>query len=237
MPPFAMGFGGEGLMPMVRASVAPSTWTGYGKAWEEWLAVVGERRVDSIDSVRLEVTTDYIMELRRQSVTAALVQQRLAGLAFHFKLRGWPDVTKSFIIRQVLKGWRKESVRKDCRRPVSHTILGQIMEATISLCSSSYQASLFRASFCLAFSGALRISKLVSPSRSRPGGLLADDVVSANQVLRIRIRRSKTDVLGRGEWIPLRSIQAPYAPSLQLVNLWPSGFRVSSYCYMRMVLP
>lgn len=97
MPAFAVGFGGERLMPMVRASVASSTWTGYGKAWEEWLTVVGDRRVDSVDTVRLEVT------------------KALVGLAFQFKLRGWPDVTKSFVIHQALKGWRKEHVARDRR--------------------------------------------------------------------------------------------------------------------------
>lgn len=63
MPHFPMGFGGERLMSMVRSSLAPSTWTGYGKAWEEWLWMVNGRRVDVEDPARLEVTTDYLLRL------------------------------------------------------------------------------------------------------------------------------------------------------------------------------
>lgn len=79
-------------------------------------------------------------------------------------------------------------------------------------CFSAYEACLFGASFCLPFFAALRVGELVPPSRARDGGLLADDVVLANSALRIRIRRSKTDVLGRGEWVPLHGFQGPVCP-------------------------
>lgn len=199
-------------MPMIRASVAQGTWNGYGKAWEEWLQFVGDRRVDLVDDARLEVTIAYVVHLRGQGCSASLAQRRLAGLAFHFKLRGWADITKAFVIRQALKGWKRELVRPDSRRPISYSLLGQLLEATIHLCSSHYEAVLFKASFCLAFFGALRVSELVPPARSRPGGLLFEDVVIANNSLRIRISRSKTDVLGRGAWVPLRRVQGPVCP-------------------------
>lgn len=193
-------------MHMVRSSLAPATWTGYGKAWEEWLSLADGRRVDASDAVRLEVTVDYFLRLREQGVSAAVAQRRLAGISFNFKLRGWVDITKNFVLRQALKGWRREVVRRDCRRPISFSLLIQLLEATASCCSSAYEAVLFQACFCLAFFAALRVGELVPPSRVRPGGLRADDVILANGALRIRIRRSKTDVLGRGVWVPLQSV-------------------------------
>lgn len=150
MPQFPMGFGGERMMSMVRSSLAPSTWTGYGKVWEEWLQVVDGRRVDVEDQVCLEVTTDYLLHLREGGASTALAQRRLTGIGFHFKLRGWVDVTKNFLIRQALKGWRRERVGVDCRRPVSYALLVQLLEAAGSLCSSAYEVSLFRSCFCLA---------------------------------------------------------------------------------------
>lgn len=51
---------------------------------------------------------------------------------------------------------------------------------------------MLKACFGLATFGAL-----VSPSQSRVGDLLADDVVLLNGSLQIRIRGSKTNVLGR----------------------------------------
>lgn len=212
MPPFPMGFGGERLIPMIQSSVAPATWSGYGKAWGEWLLLVAGRRVDTDDTVRLEVTTEYMLQLRELGVSSSVVQKKLSGVSFHFKLRGWEDVTKTFVIRQALKGWKREHVRTESRRPISYALLVQLLNATDSQCSSVYEASLFKASFCLAFFAALRVGELVPPARARAGGLMMDDVVLANNSLRIRIRRSKTDVLGRGEWVPLHSVQGPACP-------------------------
>lgn len=212
MPQFPMGFGGERLIPLVQSSVVPATWSGYGKAWGEWLNLVGGRRVDVDDSSRMEVTIDYMIQLRELGVSSAGAQKRLAGLSFHFKLRGWSDVTKAFVIRQALKGWRKEYVRTEHRRPISYSLLSQLLVATVGQCSSLYEASLFKASFCLAFFAALRVGELVPPARDRAGGLMVDDVVLANDALRIRIRRSKTDVLGRGEWVPLHRVQGLACP-------------------------
>lgn len=206
MSSFPMGFGGECLIPMVPSSVAPDTWRGYGKAWGEWLDLVGSRRVDLDDVVRLEVTTEYMLPLRKLGVSA---QKRLAGLSFHFKLRGWSDVTKAFVIRQALKGWKKEYVCTERRRPISYSLLNQLLEVTNVQCFSLYEASLFEASFCIAFFAALRVGELVPLARDRARGLMVDDVVLANNALRIHIRRSKTKVLGWGEWVPLHSVQGP----------------------------
>lgn len=105
-----MGFG-EQLMSLVSSSLAQSTWTGYGKVWEEWLGLASGRRVDVSDPVHLEVTVDYLLRLRDSNVSAAMAQRKLASISFHFKLRGWSDITKTFVIRQALKGWRREYAR------------------------------------------------------------------------------------------------------------------------------
>lgn len=171
MSAFPLGLGGERLMPLVRSSLAPQTWQAYGKAWDEWVALVGGREVDSMESVRLEVTLFYLFNLREAGASFAMAQRRLTFLAFHFQLRGWSDVTKAFVIRQALKGWRKDGVRVDSRRPISYSLLARLLEVADGLCSSVYEARLFKASFCLAFFAALRVGELVPPSKDRPGGL------------------------------------------------------------------
>lgn len=52
----------------------------------------------------------------------------------------------------------------------------------------------------------------MSPSKSIVKGLLSTDVVLANDAIRVRIRRSKTDVFGRGEWIPLKKVKSVACP-------------------------
>lgn len=210
LPRFPVGAGDERMMEMIRASVALPTWGNYGKAWDEWVALVGDRSVDSSDDERLQVTMEYFMSLRSAGFTAAFAQRRLSGLAFHFKLRGWADSTKHFVFRQALRGWKKERVSKDTRRPVSYSLLVRLLDSTRGLCASPYEGALFRACFSLAFFGALRVGELVPPSRTREGGLKGDDVILANGSL--RIRKSKTDGFGRGEWLPLHSVVGPACP-------------------------
>lgn len=97
---------------------------------------------------------------------------------------------------------------------------------TVSQCTSPYEGALFRACFSLAFFGALRVGELVPPSRTRAGGLCEDDVVLCNGSLRVRVRRSKTDIFGRGEWLPLHVVSGPACPVRtvsEYLQLRPSG--------------
>lgn len=96
----------------------------YGKAWEEWLGLAGNRRFASSNSVRQEIMVEYMLQLRTQGSSAALVLRKLTGLGFHFKLRGWVDCTRHFAIRQALKGWKREQSHLDSRRPISYFLLG-----------------------------------------------------------------------------------------------------------------
>lgn len=98
------------------------------------------------------------------------------------------------------------------RRPVSHGLLCKIVHELPFVCSNQFEVTLFTACFSKAFFGALRIGELVSPSKSVVKGLLGSDVVLANDSIRVRIRRSKTDVFGRGEWIPLSKVDSVACP-------------------------
>lgn len=82
------------------------------------------------------------------------------------------------------------------------------------VCSSGFQSSLFRVSFCFAFFRAVWESELVPPSRGKSGGLVADDVILANGAIHIQIRRSKTGVFANGEWIPFLHVMSAACASL-----------------------
>ncbi|XP_044134425.1 uncharacterized protein LOC122926964 [Bufo gargarizans] len=218
-----MAFGGQQLMSLVGASVSPATWRGHGKAWADWLSGVGARNVATQDSLRLEVTVEWLLKLRSMGVSAPVAQRRLSGVAFFFRLCGWPDVSKHFVIRQAMKGWKKEYVLRDRRRPISFGLLCRLVEVCSGVCASAFEATLFSACFSLAFFAALRVGELLPPSGKKPGGLLFQDVVCGNGALRVLVRRSKTDQFGRGVWIPLHQVAGVACP----VRL------VSAYCAAR----
>ncbi|CAJ0958425.1 unnamed protein product [Ranitomeya imitator] len=134
------------------------------------------------------------------------------GGGVHFKLRSWSDSTKHFLIAQVLKGWRWASARSDQRRPISFTLLSNLVRVSGSICDSDYEATLISAAFSLAFFGAMRVSEILPSSRCRAGGLQLEDLVICDDGLRVRVRRSKTDQEGRGIWFPLFAIKGSICP-------------------------
>lgn len=81
---------GERLMDLIGASVTPATWRKLGKAWSEWLSLVGARQIAQCAVSRLEVTADHLLFLRSTGCLG------LSGVAFYFRLLGWTDVTKAF---------------------------------------------------------------------------------------------------------------------------------------------
>ncbi|XP_018427483.1 PREDICTED: 5-hydroxytryptamine receptor 3A-like [Nanorana parkeri] len=76
---------------------------------------------------------------------------RLDAFACLFKAMGVQDVTKQFLVRQAMRGFRKGRVAPDSRRPVSFELLVELMGVLEGVCVSRYEAVLFRVAFVLAF--------------------------------------------------------------------------------------
>lgn len=107
------------------------------------------------------------------------------------------------------KGLKRYQLSRKCRydrRSVSFEILRRVLAQLVGLCSSSYEASLFQAAFSLAFSGAFRISKLVSLSKKVQGGMLAQEVNCREDRVSPVLRRSKMDQVGKGRKVQVFSV-------------------------------
>ncbi|KAM4026862.1 uncharacterized protein ACNLHF_022731 [Anomaloglossus baeobatrachus] len=96
------------------------------------------------------------------------------------------------------------------------------------ICVSAYETVLFTTAFVLAFFGAFRIGELVSPSRVIGGGLLFEDVSVVGRRVECRLRRSKTDQMGRGRLVVLYAVQGDGLCPVQVV---------SQFCGLRGGLP
>lgn len=81
---------------------------------------------------------------------------------------------------------------------MSFEILRKVLAHLLGLCSSAYEAELFRAAFALAFFGSFRIGELVSPSRAVHGGMLAHEVCCTEDKVSLVLCRSKMDQGGEG---------------------------------------
>ncbi|XP_077148900.1 uncharacterized protein LOC143809782 isoform X1 [Ranitomeya variabilis] len=216
LPAVDLGCPGD-LMPLIQSSIAPSTWKAYGKAWEEWCILAVGKPVGSSEEARMQVTMAFLSKMHSMGVSGSVARNRVSALAFHFKLRGWPDSTKHFLVIQILKGWQRASKHNDNRRPITFELLISMVKFAGSVCDSRYEAALISAAFGIAFFGAMRVSEIVPTALKKPGGLKREDILICEDGLRVRICKSKTDQDGRGTWFPIFAINNAICP-LKLIR-------------------
>lgn len=77
----------------------------------------------------LGITLRYLVQIRERRVSASVAQRKLSAVRFHLLLRGWVDVTGDFIVRQALKGWRKEQGNMESRCLVSFSLLVHLVDS------------------------------------------------------------------------------------------------------------
>lgn len=210
MPPGIVGIAYPQVLALLGASVTLAKWSGQRKSWNKWCQMVDAGVFPSSKEELLNITLLYLVQLRERGVLAVVVQRRIVGVRFHLLLRGLVDVSGSFVVRQALKGWWKEFIRRECQRPITHLLLQ--LSSVEAVCSSPFETYFIRASFVLAFFGALRVGELVAPSHSRLGGLLLPYVGAIIDAVRLCIRRSKTDTFDRGEWVSIRKVYRGVCP-------------------------
>ncbi|XP_069608836.1 uncharacterized protein [Ranitomeya imitator] len=217
LPTFHLGCPGD-LMPLIRSLIAPSTWKAYGKAWEEWCLLADGKPVGSSEEARMQVTMAFLSKMHATGVSGSVARNRVSALVFHFKLRGWPDSTKHFLVSQLLKGWRRADKHGDNRHPISFDLLVSLVKAAELVCDSKYEAALMSAAFGLAFFGAMRVSEIVPTALNKPGGLRREDILICEDGIRIRLCKSKTDQEGRGTWFPIFAINKDICPLMLIKN-------------------
>ncbi|XP_075444756.1 uncharacterized protein LOC142488268 [Ascaphus truei] len=203
VPSSLVGSGDGGVIDLVKASLAPGTWGAYVAAWREFRE--GERMAGGKIS-EVDILLGHMMSLRDKGLAGGSIGRKMVGISFFLRLNGRVDVSKCFVVRKVLAGLVKGITSRDGRRPVTPAILEGLLRATDVVCSSSFEAVLFKATFILAFFAALRAGELVCVSKKGGGGLQRADVSLGEGLVRLLVRRSKTDQKGKGAWILLKGL-------------------------------
>ncbi|XP_069809649.1 uncharacterized protein [Dendropsophus ebraccatus] len=190
---------------MARA-VSQPTWRGREEVWREWQQFCRRVGSDGASGELIPLLLMFVGDAFGAGASAAGIAKKLSGLSFWFRMIGVQDVTKDFLVRQAMAGYRKARVARDFRRPVSFSILGDLVRVLETLCTDGYEWVLFRAAFSLAFFGAFRIGELVSRSCVSGDGLQVRDVEVGEGSVSCWLRKSKTDQAGRGKHIRLYAI-------------------------------
>ena len=83
----------------------------------------------------------------------------MAGISNHHRLRGWDDPTRHFLIKKIVEGFRRSNSKPDSRLPITFPILVKIVHSLPFVCSSTFEAILFKTAYLLAYFGLLRVSE------------------------------------------------------------------------------
>ncbi|XP_066451040.1 uncharacterized protein [Eleutherodactylus coqui] len=126
VPSTALERGKRAVGDLISQSLARGTRAAYSAAWTEWEDWMDQCGGAYSTDDRVGMLLSWLGRGSREGWTLGRVNRFMAGVAFGCKLKGVVDVTKNFIVRQALKGFRRGKGRPDTRRPVSFGILERL---------------------------------------------------------------------------------------------------------------
>ncbi|XP_066489002.1 integrase/recombinase xerD homolog [Tiliqua scincoides] len=192
---------------MIWASLATATRVSYARKIQEFVVFRKQQRLADAWPLPVDHLMRFIIALRDRDLSARLIAVYLAALSFQARALDWVDSTSDFRIRRMLEGLRRSCPRPiDARQLVIPGMLKALCADFDSLCTSRYEALLFKACCQVLFFGAFRPSEVLSISKFKPGDRAlrwGDCVLGANHVS-LFLRHSKTDQRGKGQWVHLK---------------------------------
>jgi hypothetical protein len=86
----------------------------------------------------------------------------MSAVSYLHKLANVPDPTRLFVVKKMLQGAKKLSAKPDVRLPITVDILRQLILAVDATSESSYQRSLLKAMYLLAYFAFLRVGEFTT---------------------------------------------------------------------------
>jgi hypothetical protein len=95
--------------------------------------------------------------LFRNEFSHSTVKCYLAGISFFCKLNNFEDNTQKFVVKKMLEGINRLTPNtRDFRLPVTREILLKLIRVLPVVCNSTFEATLYKAAFSMAFRGLLK---------------------------------------------------------------------------------
>ena len=157
----------------------------------------------------------FISHLSLSKKAPATINSYVCAISTWHKTKKWDDPCTSYMVKRALRGAGRGNSTPDARQPITPGILEKIMKATISICSSKYEASLFKCIFSLAFFGLFRIGELVCNNKRQPQikVLHLKDIAFKEESMKVTVRYSKTDQTGKSSSTILKgNKESPLCP-------------------------
>lgn len=195
----------------IKNSLAPRTWRDYSNAWFDWSNFCLGFQASKFNN-QVDLLLCYLANLISNNCSTSHITKQLAGISFFQKMYGVVPANNHFLVKQAIKGHKRRKLSRDVRSPITFEVLNRLVSSLPLICNSSYESRLFRTVFIAAFFAALRINEVVAPNNKSKSPLKFSDVIVSEDSLRIFIRRSKTDQMGKGSWLSLYPLNSHICP-------------------------
>ena len=108
---------------------------------------------------------DFVAYLSIQGYASSTIKSYVSAISFKCKMYNIRDETDSYIVKKMLIGVSRLDNRIDLPMPILLSDLKRIIQVLPEVCSSNYEAALFKAIFTMAFFGFFRVCELVHNSK------------------------------------------------------------------------
>lgn len=193
----------------VKASKADSTQRNYLRQWRIF-ANYCDGRGDALPASPVLIA-NYLADSANDGLSVATIEQSLAAIAFYYRTHNLEDTTASSLVRATMSGIRRTHGRPPRQ---AEPILRDDLRALVASLPDDTRGKRDRALLLLAFALARRQSEVIAFDVS--------DVTLRGEVLRVTIRRSKTDQAGEGVLKEIRALAEPAADicPVRAVRTW-----------------
>jgi site-specific recombinase XerD len=174
-----------------RASKSDATRRAYQADAANFVAWCERHSVEPLPA-SVDTIAAYLAALARSGLKASTITRRCAGIRYMHRMAGFEPPTSSEAIKAVLAGIRR-SIGTSVTRKAPAT--AEAIRVIISEMPSDLRGLRDRALLLLGFAGALRRSELVA--------LDVDDIDEGTEGIHVRIKRSKTDQEGAGDFVSI----------------------------------
>ena len=222
---------------LLDAARAPNTSRVYYNAMRTFSEFCNARNISVSLPASSQLLISFINFLFENNYSHSTVITYLSAIAYEHKIRGFPSPADSFIVQNVLKGFKRiKGPARDTRCPITPQLLSEIVNVLPAVCFDVYESTLFTAVFCTTFFAFLRVCEVTANNQHEMGyALRLSDVLPGDNSIKITIRKSKTDRIGRHTSLVLtRFNNENICPVLSLskyLNVRPKSLTPILFCH------
>ena len=122
-----------------------------------------------------------IAYLSKKNYSPSTMRSYISRISYKLIVGSYHDNTQSFFTMKILTGYERLISRSDVREPITITMMQQMPNALMHVCSSKYKHIMFSAAFLLAFAAFLRVGEITVKSNRDVNNVLSNKDIIIDQ--------------------------------------------------------